>query len=213
MQSELSLYKVQRLVRDTISENNSNGSSGLSLAERLRSGSASAWHDLVTLYGPLLDRWCRTANVPSHAVADIAQDVFLSAFQGLARFDSRRPDATFRGWLWTITRSRIVEYHRRQKGRQAAVGGSTAQQIIQSVIDPLPLEDPTEPDQAAALLHRALEQIRGEFTASSWDYFWRATVLGHPTDLIAREHQVTPGAVRQARSRILRRLRSQLSCD
>lgn len=198
------------MARDTISERESGSSSGLSLAERLRDGSASAWRDLVELYGPLMDRWCRVANVPQHAVPDIAQETLMAVFRGLDRFDSGRADATFRGWLWTIARSRIVEYHRRQKGKHLARGGSTAQANLQAIIDPVPIDDPTEPDHASALLHRALDQIRAEFTASTWDFFWRATVLGHPTDLIAQEHAVTSAAVRQAKSRVLRRLRKQL---
>ncbi len=198
------------MARDAISENNLGSSSGMSLAERLRAGSPTAWRDLVELYGPLLDRWCRATNVPPDTAPDIAQEVFLAAFRGLNRFDSRRVHATFRGWLWTITRSRIIEYHRRQKGKQLATGGSTAQANLQSIIDPIPIDDPTEPDHAAALLHRALEQIRSEFTGSTWDFFWRATVLDHPTDLIAKENGVTPAAVRQAKSRVLRRLRKHL---
>jgi RNA polymerase sigma-70 factor (ECF subfamily) len=203
-------YKVQRVARDTVSKKNSNGSSGLSLAERLRAGSPTAWRDLVELYGPLVDRWCRGASIPADATADIAQEVFLAAFRGLDRFDSRRADATFRGWLWTIARSRIIEYHRRQKGRHLATGGSTAHANLQSIIDPIPIDDPTEPDHASALLHRALEQIRSEFTSNAWELFWRATVLDHPTDLIAQESGVTTAAIRQTKSRVLRRLRKQL---
>ena len=198
------------MTRDTIFEKTSDGSSGLSLAERLRDGSPSAWRDMVELYGPLLDRWCRAANVPAHAAPDIAQEVFLAAFRGLDRFDGRRAGATFRGWLWTVARSRIVEYHRRQKGKHPAMGGSTAHANLQSIIDPIPIDDPTEPDHASALLHRALEQIRLEFSGSTWETFWRATVLGHPTDVIAEESGVTAAAVRQAKSRVLRRLRKQL---
>jgi len=198
------------VARDTVSQKSSDSSSGLSLAERLRDGSPTAWQDLVELFGPLLDRWCRTANVPPDAVPDIAQEVFMAAFRGLDRFDGARENATFRGWLWTIARSRIVEYYRRHKGKYRAEGGSTAQANLQSIIDPIPVDEPTEPDHAAALLHRALEQIRVEFTVGTWDAFWRATVLGHPCDLIAKEKGVTSAAVRQAKSRVLRRLRKQL---
>ena len=198
------------MARDTIAEKTPASSSGLSLAERLREESPTAWRDLVELYGPLLNRWCRAANVPPDTVPDIAQEVFMAAFRGLDRFDGRRADATFRGWLWTIARSRIVEYHRSQKGQHRATGGSTAQANLQSIIDPIPIDDPTEPDHASALLHRALDKIRAEFTASTWDLFWRATVLNHPTDLIGQENGVTSAAVRQAKSRVLRRLRKQL---
>lgn len=182
----------------------------MSLAERLREGSASAWKELVELYGPLLHHWCRRGNVPEEAIADVAQDVLVSAFRGLDRFDGSRPDATFRGWLWTIARSRIIDHHRGQNGKAAAVGGSTAYERLQSVADPTPLEDPTELDHSSALLHRALNQIRCEFTETTWDAFWRATVLGHPTDVIAKENGVTPAAIRKAKSRVLARLRKQL---
>ncbi|NND95724.1 MAG: sigma-70 family RNA polymerase sigma factor, partial [Pirellulaceae bacterium] len=112
-------------------------SGGLSLAQRLRDGSSSAWPEFVRLYGPLLDHWCRSANVPPDAIADVAQDIFVSAFRGLGRFDPTGPDATFRGWLWTVARSRIMDYHRRQKRSTAGVGGSTAYGNLQSLADPI----------------------------------------------------------------------------
>jgi len=199
------------VARDTIFlEEASRGSSSLSLAERLQEGSASAWGDLVRLYGPLVDRWCRNANVPTDAIPDVAQEVFLAAFRGVKRFDPNVPNATFRGWLWTVVRSRIVEYYRKRNGGAVAPGGSTALAQIHALADPIPLHEPTEPDDASALLRRALDQIRVEFTTGTWDLFWRATVLGHPTDLIASENGVTSSAVRQAKSRVLRRLRKQL---
>ncbi|MCA9187854.1 MAG: sigma-70 family RNA polymerase sigma factor, partial [Planctomycetales bacterium] len=147
---------------------------------------------------------------PSDATPDIAQEVFLAAFRGLDRFDSQRAGATFRGWLWMVTRRRIVEYYRRRHGRPLATGGSTANIQLQAFADPIPLYDPTEPDHAAALLHRALEQIRPEYSEVTWEMFWRATVLDHPTDIIARDNGVTPAAIRQTKSRVLRRLRRQL---
>ena len=199
------------MARDTIFlDDASQGSSSLSLAERLQDGSASAWGDLVRLYGPLVDRWCRNASVPPDAIPDVAQEVFLAAFRGVKRFDPGVPNATFRGWLWTVVRSRIVEYYRKRNSGVVAPGGSTALAHIHALVDPIPVHEPTEPDEASALLRRALDQICVEFTTGTWDLFWRATVLGHPTDLIASENGVTPSAVRQAKSRVLRRLRKQL---
>ena len=193
-----------------VTQEQSGSSNGLSLAERLQSGSPEAWRELVELYGPLVDQWCRAASVPRDAAPDIAQEVFLAAFRGVSKFDRHRDGATFRGWLWTLTRSRIIERYRRIKGKAAARGGSTAQAHLMSVRDSIPFDDPTESPEASALLHRALEQIRGEFTAGTWELFWRATVMDHPTSLIAEENGISGAAVRQAKSRVLRRLRKQL---
>lgn len=185
-------------------------SSGLTLVQRLQEGSSDAWREMVELYGPLVDGWCRKSNVPTHAIPDIAQEVFLTAFQSLARFDPEQENATFRGWLWTVTRTRIVDFFRQQPTRQRAFGGSTALGNMQAVADTVPTDEPTEVDQSSALLHRALDQIRVDFTEASFELFWRAAVLGHPTDLIAKENCITPAAVRQVKSRVLRRLRKQL---
>lgn len=198
------------MARDTKISEDSISSSGLSLAQRLQDGSTGAWRELVELYGPLVDSWCRKSNVPNHAIPDVAQEVFIAAFRGLRNFDVSQPNATFRGWLWTIARSRAIDFFRNQANKQHARGGSTALIDMQSVVDPVPLDEPTEVDQASGLLHRAMEQIRVDFAANTWDLFWRSTVLGHPTDLIARENNVTSAAVRQAKSRVLRRLRKQL---
>ena len=199
------------MARDTIleeySESDSNsGNSGLSLAVRLQQEAPEAWGELVSLYGPLVDQWCRRGGVRQDSIADVGQDIFLTAFRSIHQF-SPDPSSSFRAWLWTIARSRIVDHHRRQ-GQAMAMGGSTALGHLHAVADPIPNGDPTEPDHWAAVVRRALEQVRCHFEASTWQLFWRATVLGHPTDLIAEENNITSAAVRQAKSRVLRRLRT-----
>ena len=98
----------------------------------------------------------------------------------------------------------------------SGVGGSTALQALQQ----LPMEElseevltdaePVDAEQLSALVARAREQIREEFAPRTWEIFSRAVVDQIPTAMVAQEFSVTPAAVRQARSRILRRLRQQL---
>ena len=195
------------MARDTISEASSKSDSGLSLAMRLQAGSQDAWADFVRLFGPLVDTWCRAAGVPKCSIPDVAQAVFLTAFRKVATFDATQQNASFRGWLWAVTRSRVADYFRR-RGQQAR-GGSTMLQQLADIPDIIE-DEPSQPNDIAALLHRALDQIECEFGPHTWDMFWRATVLGHPTDLIATDYDVTTAAVRQAKSRVLRRLRKQL---
>ena len=57
---------------------------------------------------------------------------------------------------------------------------------------------------------KALELVRVEFAESSWKAFWRSSIDGLPTDVVAEELEITAAAVRQARSRIMRRLRIEL---
>jgi RNA polymerase sigma-70 factor (ECF subfamily) len=103
-----------------------------------------------------------------------------------------------------------MDYFRRGDFENGAPGGTVALDQLHAIADPISVQEPTTNHEASALLHRAMAQIRVEFTDDTWESFWRATVLGHPTDLIAAERGISPGAVRQAKSRVLRRLRKQL---
>jgi RNA polymerase sigma-70 factor (ECF subfamily) len=57
---------------------------------------------------------------------------------------------------------------------------------------------------------RALEQVRGHFDERTWQAFWLTAIDGRsPTDL-AGELGMTAGNIRQAKSRVLRRIRQEL---
>ena len=112
-------------------QDNTGSSSGLSLAIRLRDGSTDAWGELVDLYGPLVENWCKQASLSGAARADVGQEVFLAVHRGIQSFDSTRPNATFRGWLWRITRNAVLQWLRHNE--PSPPGGSTAQTRLEQI--------------------------------------------------------------------------------
>jgi RNA polymerase sigma-70 factor (ECF subfamily) len=185
------------------------GSTSVSLLERVKAHDQDAWRRLVQLYGPLVYQWCRRWELRHDDVADVFQEVFQAVAAQIPSFRRDRPGDSFRGWLWTITRHKLADHFRRQGRVPLAAGGSDAQQRLLELPEP-----PTETDPSAtdgSLVHRALEHIRGEFEERTWTMFWRATVDGHATRDIAADLGVTPDAVRVAKSRILKRLRQELT--
>ena len=66
------------------------------------------------------------------------------------------------------------------------------------------------PDQLAELCQRALELVRHEFEERTWTAFWRVAVQEHPTADVAAELGVSSSAIRQAKSRVLRRLKEEM---
>ena len=186
-------------------------SSSLSLILGLRDGSDDAWRKLVDLYAPLVRNWCLYSGVAEHVISDIIQEVFVSVHRSIAKFEPRKSTSGFRGWVWTITRNKIRDHFRIAKTQATPKGGSVTHRQIQSLPDPiLPDDAPSEPSDTVALLHRALDMIRVDFQEKTWNMFWRAAVLGHSTEQISEELDVLPATIRQAKSRVLRRLRQQL---
>ena len=57
---------------------------------------------------------------------------------------------------------------------------------------------------------RALDEMRRTVEPQTWNAFWNTAVLGRSAPDVADELGLTPAAVWQAKSRMLRRLRRQL---
>src|SRR5262245_51753939 len=177
-----------------------------SLLERARDRDPAAWQRLVSLYEPLVRHWCRRGGVPAQDIDDVAQEVFARAFASLDTFRHRGPADTFRGWLHGVTRHRILEHFRRVCRQLEAVGGSDAHGFILRQPDQQAEPDDEERALCGQLYRRALELIRGEFEPRTWQMFCRSVLDGLPTTSVAAELGTSAAAVRQARSRVLRRL-------
>jgi RNA polymerase sigma-70 factor, ECF subfamily len=183
------------------------------LLDQLRSHRPEAWQRLVRLYGPVAYRWCRRANLNSADSADVVQEVLATVLIHLPGFRRDRPEDSFGGWLATITRNKIREHYRRQRGKAEARGGSTAQRQMADVPQPPePSEESVRPDaQSAACLSRgALEVIQAEFETRTWEAFWRVSVDGQSPSDVASDLGMSVAAIYKAKSRVLGRLRDVL---
>jgi RNA polymerase sigma-70 factor (ECF subfamily) len=184
----------------------------LNLLIALRANDQQAWRQLVWLYRPLVCHWCRQARLRSEDAADICQEVFRSVAQAISSFHGDQPGDTLRGWLWTITRNKVRDHFRRQKGWPQAAGGTTAQERLAQVPHEItPASSLTQsPDERDDSLARAVEVVQGEFEERTWQAFWRVTVHDESPSDVAADLRMTPNAVRKAKSRVLSRLRSEL---
>jgi RNA polymerase sigma-70 factor, ECF subfamily len=187
-----------------------------SLLARVRAEDPSAWSRLVTLYAPLVFQWCRRARLQHHDVEDVFQEVFRAVLSRVGEFRKTRPGDTFRGWLFTITRNKVRDHFRRA-GREPQGEGGTAALLRFSRIEAPGRDEPESGVEAASssgaqrcLFRRALELIRGEFREPTWKAFWSTAVEGQSAADVAAELGMTAGAVRVARSRVLRRLREEM---
>lgn len=183
----------------------------LSLLERARSRDELAWCELVDLYSPLVIKWCGRLRIGPDATADCLQEVFSAVARSLDTYHPPGTSGAFRGWLWTITRNKLRDAARRSRGAAPAVGGSTALAALHALpaVDELG-DEPSAATDTAELTSRALKQIQATFADQTWQAFWRTVIDGMPTDIVATQLNLTAASVRQARSRVLRKLRQQL---
>jgi RNA polymerase sigma-70 factor (ECF subfamily) len=184
----------------------------LSLLARVRSGDEESWRRLVELYAPLVYHWCRRCGLGSEDAYDVGQEVFAAAARNLGSFRKDTPSQSFRGWLRVVTRSKIQDHFRRRRREPDAAGGTTAHWQLANLPDPLTNETSAadQTSEIAHLLRRAAEMVRVEFREKTWQAFWMLTIEELDVARVSLELGMTPGAVRQAKYAVLRRLRTEL---
>jgi len=201
-----------RITTESNGDQKSSSATSRSWLARLRLDEPAAWERLVKLYAPLVFRWCRNSGLRDADIADIFQNVFQAVLLNFGSFRKDREGDTFRGWLRRITQNKLRDHFRRLGKEVQGVGGSSAQNRLAQIPSPQPqpevIPQPEEGEQG--LFARALELIRGEFEERTWLAFWRTTVEGRAPIDVGEDLGMTAGAVRVAKSRVLRRLREEL---
>jgi RNA polymerase sigma-70 factor (ECF subfamily) len=183
---------------------------------RLNEQDEDAWNRLVELYAPLVCHWCRQQRLPEQELPDVVQEVFKAVSANIDRFRHDRPGDTFRGWLRTISRSKVNDCFRKRGKEATAAGGTEAHATFQQIADGTLESDSDEPEQGPSeetekqlLFRRALELVQRDFEERTWQAFWKVVVDGMSPKDAGEELDMKPGTVRVAKSRVLARLRQE----
>lgn len=166
----------------------------------------NSWQRFIKLYGPSIFRWCLRCGLQESDAADVSQEVLGDVISSVKRFSSDREGATFRGWLWTITRNKIADHCRRWANAPVATGGTNAIRLLES----LPDQRPETHEDVSDLHLRALESIKPNFKLETWTAFWRFVVEGDAAQDVADDLGLSVWAVYKARTRVMAKLRSEL---
>lgn len=180
-----------------------------SLLDRIRSQDREAWGRFVGLYGPLIYNACRRSGVQAADADDVAQEALQSVSQAINDFKKERPGDSFRGWLYRIVQNKVRDHFRRSAKQPQGVGGSDFKLRLDQLPTELSEDSPSNGFLGDPALTRALEMIRSEFQERHWSAFWRLTVEGHSAAEIAADLGMKTGAVRQAKFRVMQRLRME----
>lgn len=187
-------------------QDHTSSSTSNSLLHRVKQQEPEAWRRFVTLYGPVVYRWCTTSGLQANDAADVVQDVFQAVFQGIAKFQRQENGQSLRGWLWTVTRNKVADHYRRRES-DPVLDQTLAQQILAP-------EQPSEADSSEKigpeLAHRALRLLQTDFEPTTWQAFWAVAVDGLTVAETATQLGLSPAAVYKAKSRVLNRLRVEL---
>lgn len=180
-----------------------------SLLIRLRDRTdQSAWNEFVAVYGPVIYQFARNRGLQDADAADMMQDVLRSVTGAIDRLDYDPQQGRFRGWLFTITRNRVMTLLASRKGKPHGTGNSDVNSLLAAHADPRGgLDEDWELEYRRSQTALAMDQVRSEFTDKVWSAFWKTAVEASSADEAGRALGMSTGAVYVAKSRVLARLR------
>jgi RNA polymerase sigma-70 factor (ECF subfamily) len=177
-----------------------------SLLERLRQpAQEAAWARFVQLYTPLLFAWARRLGLRDADAADLVQEVLMLLVRKLPEFTYDR-NRSFRAWLRTVTLNCW-----RNRCRRAELPRAAGPFDLDDLAGPNTTDAVSETEYRQWLVGRALELMRAEFQPTTWKACWECVVSGRPAADVATELGIGVGAVYMAKSRVLSRLRQELT--
>ena len=187
-----------------------------SLMVRLRDpGDQQAWVQFVSLYEPLLLRVMRQRGLQEADARDVTQQVIVAVMQAVARWRPDGAEASFRRWLFDIARKLALKFVQRAMPNHGparrGTGGTDMLDLCQSLPEPEHRTVSTfDEEYRHALFQWAAEQVRTEFRDTTWQAFWRTSVLNEPIAAVAEDLGTTIGNIYVARSRVIARLRKMV---
>jgi RNA polymerase sigma-70 factor (ECF subfamily) len=184
-------------------------STRVSLIRRLQPPySHSAWEIFVTRYQPFILAIGRRMGLSPEDAAEATQEVLFLLVQKVGQWSDRRPNATFRGWLYRLTRNVIL---RQIKGAQSV------KRVALDLIDYASASSHSETMVAREferqfldqVFHDLAERIRPSYSEKNWQAFWRTFVDDLPVARVAADLEMSVSSVYVARCRILERFRQE----
>jgi len=171
-----------------------------------------AWRQLVDRYSWLVFQWCRNSGLSHENAADVVQVVLGQVAVHLPRFRKDGAKASFRRWLRSITRSKIVDFYRAEARQPRGEGG----QPTQAQLNSLPADEDShsaEPDPVFERFWKLIERLEDKCDETIWQAFWLTTIENRTSTEAAGMLKMTPNAVRLAKARVLQRLRAEAAVE
>lgn len=180
------------------------------LLSLVQSMDGDGWERFVTIFAPVVYTWCRKSGISESDAPDLVQDVFVTVARKATSFHRQLEGDSFRSWLATITRCRVIDHVRKSKKETPGIGGTDPRIMLQQSPDELESTISWSSSESI-LVKQVINQVECEFEPVTWKGFWLTTIESRPSAEVSEQLGISIASVYQAKSRVLRRLRNLLS--
>lgn len=181
------------------------------LIQRLKENrDEQSWEEFLQTYKLYIYSIIRRMNIYEHDADDIAQQVMLKVWKGIAMVDNS-PAKPFRNWLGTVTANCVKDFMRKSRGDMERVEKAAQDETI-SYLKTIELPDIhriAEEEWEIHLANLAMERIEGLFSGKAIQVFMMS-LEGEGVASIARKMELKENSVYRLKNRVKERLAEEI---
>lgn len=172
------------------------------LVERAKQGDRESLEALLVEIGPAVRQWALAHTGDPDAAEDLCQEVFLIMFKKISSF---RGQARFLTWLYSVTRNRAIERHRRIRRREKKMSRFQVE-----IRGDLPTMNPSGAGLDREHLGDVLNTFVSDLPQRQREVFQLSELQGLTSVEIGGILRLNPGSVRAALLKARRTLRRRI---
>ena len=183
----------------------------LSLLERAKSDDQiESWHQMVSIYQPVLENWLASYSMQQADTDDLVQEALATAFKDLGKFEHNGQVGAFRKWLKTILIHRLKHFWRSRKYRPMIAGGTDFNQQLNELEDPeSPISKLWDQEHDRLVLQQVWKIVSPRFSQQTKSAFEQYVKQNRPAKEVADSLGMSVNAVMIAKSRVLKEMRKE----
>ena len=180
------------------------------LLARVRDRSdAESWREFYQYYHPLLTRYLGSLGLEENAAEDVIQDVFARLLRTIPEFTLGGKPGRFRGYLWKVTFSALVDQARQLKAQRQAEEEWVRRFWDGDELESQRVEREWDEMEKQHRLEMAMQRVQAVTSERSWVCFEQHVLGNRPAAAIAAELGMRANTVLVYASRVLKAIRSE----
>lgn len=176
------------------------------------------WREFFDTYWRMIYAFCLKAGLTEVEAEEVIQETMISVANKMPEFTYDRTKGSFKAWLLTIVRRRMVDRHRQESRWKRIVAQSTSSEAPTG----LETEGPPDPHRTdldllwaseweGHLIQRALQQVREQVSEKQYLIYEMHVLREVPLRSVVTNLQTTAVSVYMAKHRVGKLLRAELS--
>lgn len=165
-----------------------------------------AWDEFYRRYSEPMYRRCRKKGLQHEDAEELVQDLMVRLMRELKRF-TYDPNASFRGWLQTVTTRAVIDLFRSRHPMLSNMGSQ-----LDEFFSPVSVEEEVMRMFDQEILREVKTQVKSELVQTptglrNWEIYVKVVEQDQPAAMVADEYGISCQLVYVVRHRVVNRLK------